>query len=70
MVKINVSYNNENKRFDVESDLTGTENRLIFAELIAGVTASINDLSVKMGIPKDMLTETFCGALTESVLRE
>lgn len=70
MVTIKVAYNKENKNFDIESDLTGTENRIIFAELIAGVTASINDLSVKMDIPKDMLTETFCGALTESVLRE
>ena len=70
MVTIKVAYSKENKNFDIESDLTGTENRIIFAELIAGVTASINDLSVKMCIPKDMLTETFCGALTESVLSE
>ena len=70
MVEIKINYDKENKRFDVDSDLIGGENRIIFAELIAGVSTALKDLSVKMAIPTDSLVETFCGALTESVLKE
>lgn len=70
MVEIKVKFEEESKSFDVTSDLTGAENRIIFAELVTGVTAAVKDLAVKMGIPKDMLLESFCGALTEGVLKE
>lgn len=65
MIAIKVKY--ENKTFEVESELTGAENRVIFAELVAGAEAALKDLAAKMGITEDMLAEAFTGALIESV---
>ena len=67
---VNIKVNYENGSFNIDSDLVGDENRLIFAELVAGVTVALNDLSQKMGLPKDLLSDTFTGALKESLSKE
>ncbi len=70
MVKIKVEYDRQTKRFDVDSDLVGVENTVIFAELLEGVTTAVKDLAAKMGIPTNILIDNFCEALRESVLKE
>ena len=70
MVKIKVEYDRQTKIFDVDSDLIGAENTVVFAELLEGVITAVKDLSAKMGIPANMLIDNFCEALRESVLKE